>query len=62
MPGCLQMILYIVVEVIIGRVIDEVIKRLTGRRIRAGFLVTLLAMFGIRLRSNNSTLPTSRKL
>ncbi len=55
MPGCLQMIIYIIVEVIIGRVIDEIIKRLTGRRIRLGFFAALLAMFGIRLRQNNSS-------
>jgi hypothetical protein len=60
MPGCLQAIIYIIVEVIIGRVIDEIIKRLTGRRIRGlGFLTMLLALFGIRLRSN-SNLSTKR--
>jgi uncharacterized membrane-anchored protein YhcB (DUF1043 family) len=35
MQGCLTMILYVIVEVVVGRVIDEIIKRLTGRRIRS---------------------------
>lgn len=49
MPGCLQAIVWIIVEVIIGRFIDEIIKRLTGRRIRLGFLSFILAFFGIRI-------------
>jgi hypothetical protein len=60
MAGCLQMIIYIIVEVIIGKLLDELIKRLTGRRIRLGWLAALLALFGIRLRksySNNNLRP-----
>jgi hypothetical protein len=48
MGGCLQTLLWVVVELVVGRVIDELVKRLTGRKVRLGWLGLLLAFFGIK--------------
>ncbi len=50
MPGCVTLIFRIFMDAIIARLIQEIIKQLTGNGAMA-LITALLAVFGICLRS-----------
>ncbi len=48
MGGCLSFLMRVVFDALLARIIQEIIKRITGGT-RLGWLGALLAFFGIRL-------------
>lgn len=51
MGGCLSFIVRVLFDAILARILQEIIRRITGGN-RLGWFAALLAFFGIRLAGN----------
>lgn len=47
MGGCLQNIVFVILEIVVGRLLDELLRRLTGRRVRLGWLALFFPFIGL---------------
>ncbi len=49
MGGCLTVIIQVILRSVLARIVEEIVKRITGDKLIA-ILAAILALFGIRIK------------